>query len=188
MNAALDEAEAWLNWKKAEAEENVDVPDDLKNTIKSDINTNLEKVDGLRADVANIKNQLELGLTFLKMIGKYGELLTDVARDTGKIFVYKGNLHLDTAEDYEAKLRAEAEKISSNGAIIEKLDMAKDSIEEARSNVDKAESSYNQVVLPGTPFIKFAEGNDYMRVARTNLISAIANMKSAYDLMLTRGG
>jgi hypothetical protein len=31
--------------------------------------TNLDKIDGLRADVDGVDNQLELGIVFLKMIG-----------------------------------------------------------------------------------------------------------------------
>ena len=77
--------------------------------------------------------------------------------------------------------------MENNGEVLAKLDAAKSSLAEARSNVGKAEASYNQVVLPGTPLIKFAEGNGYMRVARTNLLSALASLQQAYDLMM-RGG
>lgn len=184
LHAALDEAEAWLVWKDLEAEENPDLPDDLKDTIHADVETNLAKIDELRTDVDGISNQIELGLVFLKIVGKYIELLTDVARDSGMILVYRANVQLDTAEDYEAKLREEAGKIDDNDAIIDKLDSVKDDLEEARSNVDKAESSYEQVVLPGTPLIKFQEGNNYLRVARTNLLSAMSNLNQAYNLML----
>ncbi len=187
LNAALDEAEAWLVWKRVESDNNPDIPEDLKAAIRADVETNIGKVAGLRADVAAVTNQVQLGVVFLKMVGKYGELVTDVARDAGKILVHIGNTWLATAEDYEAKLRQEAEKMENNGEVLAKLDAAKSSLAEARSNVGKAEASYNQVVLPGTPLIKFAEGNGYMRVARTNLLSALASLQQAYDLMM-RGG
>jgi hypothetical protein len=98
-------------------------------------------------------------------------LLTGVARDWGKILVHLGNTRLDNADDYESKLRAEAENMENNADIMEKLDIARDDLDEARSNVEKAESSYDQLVLPGTPLIKFAEGNNYMRTA--GLISSV---------------
>jgi len=46
-----------------------------------------------------------LGIVYLKMVGKYLELLSDVARDSGKILVYRGNTYFETVEDYESKLR-----------------------------------------------------------------------------------
>jgi hypothetical protein len=184
LHAALNEVEAWLTWKDIEANENPDLPDDLKETISADVRTNLDKIDELRTDVDGVDNQLELGLVFLKMIGSYHELLTDAARDWGKILVHLGNTRLDTADDYESKLRAEAEEMENNVDIMDKLDMARDDLDEAQSNVDKAESSYDQVVLPGTPLIKFAEGNNYMRTARTNLLSALSNLNQAYNMML----
>ena len=187
MNAALDEVDAWLTWKKMEAEESIELPDDIKEAIKIDVEKNKGKIIELRSDVTNIKNQFEMGVIFLKMVGKYMELLTDVARDTGKAFVHRGNKYIEAAQNYEEKLRAEAEKIDNNQAIIEKLDKAKSDITEAKSNVDKAEASYGQVVLPGTPLIKFAEGNNYMRTARTNLMSALSNLNSAYTLMIAGG-
>ncbi|MBU0929573.1 MAG: hypothetical protein KJ623_00700 [Nanoarchaeota archaeon] len=187
LNAALDEVSSWLEWKKIEADESNDITDDLRNTIKNDIEKNNAKIAELRTDVAGVNNQVGLGLVFLKMIGKYTELLTDVARDSGKILVYKGNKYLDTADNYESKLRESAEKISDNQDIISKLNVAKAELNEARLNVNKAEASYEQVTLPGTPLIKFAEGNNYMRTARMNLISAMSNLNSAYNLMIVRG-
>ena len=184
LHAALNEVEAWLIWKDIEANENPDLPDDLKDTISEDVQTNLNKIDELRTDVDGVDNQLELGIVFLKMIGNYHELLTDVARDRGKILVHLGNTRLDTGDDYESKLRAEAGNMENNADIMKKLDIARDDLDEARSNVEKAESSYDQVVLPGTPLIKFAEGNNYMRTARTNLLSALSNLNQAYNMML----
>jgi len=74
--------------------------------------------------------------------------------------------------------------MDNNADIIEKLDLARNDLDEARSNIDNAESSYEQVVLPGTPLIKFSEGNNYLRIARTNLLSGHNNLNQAYNLML----
>lgn len=184
LNAALDEAEAWLNWKKAETEENTLISQDLKNTILNDVQTNLNKVAALRTDVDSIQNQLGLGLVFLKMVGKYGELVTDVARNSGKVFVEIGNSEITKAESYEAKMRTAAETMSNKDAILQKLNAAKAELSEARTNVVNANNKYNEVVLPGTPLIKFSEGNNYMRTARANLLSVQANLNTAYLLML----
>lgn len=184
LNAALDEAEAWLVWKDLETEENPDIPEDLKVTIHEDVEKNLEKIDDLRVDVDRISNQLELGIVYLKMVGKYIELVTDVARDSGKVYVHLANTQIEKTDDLESRLREGAEDLDNNDEIIKKLDAARDDIDEAKRNVDKAESSYEQVVLPGTPLIKFSEGNNYLRVARTNLISAHGNLNQAYRLML----
>ncbi len=184
LDAALDEAEAWLLWKDLETEENPDIPDDLKETIHEDVETNLAKIDELRSDVDGISNRLELGIVYLKMVGSYIELVTDVARDSGMVYVHLANTHIEKAEDLESRLREEAEDMNDNGDIIEKLETARDDIDEAKSNVDKAKSSYEQVVLPGSPLIKFSEGNNYLRVARTNLLSAHRNLNQAYILMV----
>ena len=185
--AALDEAQAWLEWKQIQASESTEISEELKAVIEADIQSNLAKISDLRTDVDGIDSQLELGLVFLKMIGKYVELLTDVARDWGKILVELGNAHLSTSEAYELKLREAAQGIDDNAEIIAALDSAKNSLVEARSNVSKAEASYELVVLPGTPLIKFAEGNDYMRTARSNLLSAVASMNRAYALIYASG-
>jgi len=186
LMAALDEVEAWLVWKNIEAQENPDVPEELKEAVSSDVDANIAKISELRVDVNGIDNQLELGLVFLKMVGKYAELLADVARDSGKILSSLGEKYLGKAEEYEGKLRAEAENMENNAEILAKLDTAKSSIAEARSNVEKAKASYEQVRLPGTPLIKFAEGNNYLRVAKTNLISAHSSLNQAYLLMMGR--
>ncbi|MCP3682397.1 MAG: hypothetical protein GY861_06865 [bacterium] len=187
MHAALDEVEAWLVWKKVDAEENVEIPEDLKDTIIADADANIAKVDDLRTDVDGIDTELEMGLVFIKMVVSYLELLTDVARDTGKVLVWVGNERLDTSDAYEAELRAVAEGMDNNEATIAKLDTAKEDLEKARGNVANAEDSYDMVVVGGTPLIKFGEGNSYMRTARANLLSAHANLNQAFAL-ISRGG
>jgi Na+-transporting methylmalonyl-CoA/oxaloacetate decarboxylase gamma subunit len=186
LNDALDEAEAWLIWKNLEAEENNDVPEELKNAVKDDVDANLAKIDALRTDVSGVKNQFELGVVFLKMIGKYFELLADVARDSGKMWVHIGNTYADTTEEYEEKLRTAAEGMPDNEDIIQKLDTAKSELETARRNIDNAASSYEQVRLPGTPLLKFAEGNSYLRAAQANLILSQGYLNQAYNAMAMR--
>lgn len=187
LYAALDEAEAWLIWKDIGAQENSELPAELRDTIRADVGANLGTIVELRADVDGIENQVQLTLVFLKMVGKYTELLTDVARDSGKILVHVGNVRLDTADSYEAKLRQAALGMQGNAAVLAELDIARSDLDEARRNVEKAESSYGLVVLPGTPLIKFAEGNNYLRTARANLLSAHTHLNRAYGMMV-RGG
>jgi exonuclease VII small subunit len=134
-------------------------------------------------DVDGVETRLELGLVFLKMVGKYLELLADVARNTGYVWVHIANTYADKIMDYEAQLREAAESIDNNDAIIEKLDLALSELESARSSIDYAENEYQQVIIPGTPILKFANGNQYLRTAKNHLISAQGNLKQAFRLL-----
>ncbi|MBD3312982.1 hypothetical protein GF345_00910 [Candidatus Woesearchaeota archaeon] len=183
QHAILDEAEAWLEWKRIEAQENSMIPDDLKDRVIEDVAANKEKIDDLRQEVDDVTNQIELGVVSLKMIGKYFELLTDVARDTGMTWVYIADTHADKIAGFEDKLRETAEGIDDNDEIMEKLNAAQDELESARENIDKAEDTYEQVIAGGTPFIKFREGNMYLRAAKQNMLSAHANLRQAYRLI-----
>lgn len=181
LNAALDEVEAWLNWKKVETESNNEIPSDLEQTILEDIQSNMNKIDVLRIDVDGINTQFELGIVFLTMVGKYFELLSDVAKDNGLIWVYIAEQRVDTIETYEANLRTVAQ---GNNAVISKLDSAKLYINEAKIEIANAETSYNSVVYPGTPLIKFAEGNNHLRATRLKLINAVQEIKSAHGMLI----
>lgn len=183
LNTALDEAEAWLVWKEIEAEEDDRVPQYMKDTVSEDVNTNLEKIDVLREDVDAVTTQLELGIVALKMIGKYFELLADVARDTGLMWVHIGNSQAEKIADYEAQLRETAEEIGDDEAM-EHLDLALDELEIAKRNIDNAEDTYDLVRIPGTPLIKFAEGNNYLRAARSNLLGANMHLNHAYQALV----
>ncbi|WP_406660695.1 hypothetical protein V7O66_12765 [Methanolobus sp. ZRKC3] len=187
LNAALDEVESWLLWKSLEAEENPQIPEDLKQSISDDVDNNLQKIDELRGDVDAVETRLELGLTSLKMVGKYLELLTDVARNSGNVWVHVADEKADTVEHFESILREAAEDMDDNEAIIEKLDMAKVELQSARDNIDRAEAEYEQVVVPGTPLIKFSNGNNYLRIAKGNLISSHGHLNQAYN-MIRAGG
>lgn len=184
LNAALDEAAAWLDWKKAEVEEDELVPSDTRQDIENDVAKNLAKVDSLRGEVSGIETRIDAGKVFLKMLGAYVELLVDVARNTGAAWVYIGNQRAETASNYESKLRDAAEKLSDNGEIIAKLDIAKSEISLAKSKIKTAGTAYKKVVLPGTPLIKFSEGNSYLRQARENLINAQLQLARAFDLII----
>jgi len=186
FDVVLDEVEAWLVWKEVEAETDPRVPQDIKDDIAADVATNLAKIADLRIEVDGIENQFQVGVVFLKMIGSYIELLADVARNTGAMWAYIGDSILDVADGYEAKLRQAADQLSNNSEIIAKLDLAQSDLAEARGNVDKAEVAYGLVKLPGTPLIKFAEGNDYLRVAKTNLTSAQAQLVQAFNLIISQ--
>ena len=183
MIAVLDEAEAWLRWKDAEAQSDPRVPDDLKGAISADVEANLLKISDYRDDVAGVENRLQAIAVFLKLVGGYAGLLTDVTRNTGAVWVAIGNSWISTTESYEAKLRDTAEGIADNDEIIAALDAAQIAIVGARANVAAAEDAYNQVRLPGTPFIKFAEGNASLRLARIKLLEAQKQLVRALTLI-----
>jgi len=183
FNAVLDEVESWLEWKKVESQENPNVPDEIQTNIENDVAVNVSKIDDLRGDVDSIKTQGDVGATFLKMIGSYIELLTDVARNSGAMWASIGDKLIETAKKYEQKLRDAAEKLSDNDEIINKLNVAKAELETAQDKVNLAESAYKQVKLPGTPLVKFAEGNTYLRQAKTNLINAQQQLEHAFNLI-----
>jgi len=183
LHAALNEAEAWLIWKKLEAENNPEVPGEIKNSIINDVEANLAKIESLRTDVDNVDNQLELGIVFLKMIGKYFELVADVARNSGMLWSYIANTRADKIDEYEGKMRDIAEGMEDNTAILQHLDDAKSELETARRNIDNAENVYEQVRIPGTPVLKFAEGNNYLRAAQANMLAAYSHIEFAYNAM-----
>jgi hypothetical protein len=187
LNAALDEAEAWLIWTNASVSENPEIASDLKQTISQDVGANLAKIPPLRDDVAHADTQLELGVVWLEMAGKYVEMLTDVCRNTGYVWAEMVGAKADDVDHYEQELRASAWGMQNNTEIIAKLDSARSELSEARGNIGKAKASYDQVRLPGTPLIKFSEGNSYLRVARDNLLSAVSYLTQAFAL-IARGG
>jgi len=184
LNLALDETQAWLEWKKIEAEENPNVPEDIVEAIQQDVEDNLAVLDELREDVDSVETQLELGITFLKIIGKYFELLADVARNTGSMWVYIGETYSERVSAYEETLRETAESMQDNEEIIGLLDEALDEIETANENIENAAEAYSEVDYPGTPFIKFAEGNSYLTAAKANLMAAQGYLVNAYNAIL----
>jgi hypothetical protein len=184
LHAALNEAEAWLVWRQMEIIENPEVPDELEEVILGDIEANLDKIDELREDVNGADNRVELALVFLKMVGKYLELVADVARNTGLIWVHIVNTYAETVEDYESQLRDAAETMENNEEIIEKLDIAHTELMSAYENIEDAEAEYMQVTIPGTPILSFANGNQYLRLAKNNLVKAHMNLKQAYRLLV----
>jgi hypothetical protein len=184
LQAALDEAEAWLIYVEAELDENPEVPDNLKETIKEDIAHNMAKIEELRVEVDAAENRLELGIVFLKMIGKYLELVTDVARNTGLVWIHVANTYADTIEDYEAQMRTVAEGLTDNEDALEMLDAVKADLEAARSNIDDAESEYMKVVLPGSPLLSFSNGNQHLRIAKNHMIEAQRGLREAYRLLV----
>lgn len=183
LHAALNEVEAWLIWRNVEVEENPEIPEDLKQAIQEDVNANLGKIDELREDVDGVDSQLGLALVFLKMVGKYLELLTDVARNTGLVWVHIGSTYADTVEEYESELRDAAEGLAENEDILELLDQARDELEDARSNIENAEEEYLDVVFPGRPLVSFSNGNQYLRLAKNNLLTAHSYLNEAYRAM-----
>jgi hypothetical protein len=184
LQAALDEAEAWLIYVEASLDENPEVPDTLKETIKQDIDLNLAKIDELRIEVDAAENRLELGIVFLKMIGKYLELVTDVARNTGLVWVHIANTYADTIADYEEQMREVVEGMEDNEDILDALDEVKSELETARSNIDDAESEYLNVVIGGSPLLSFSNGNQHLRIAKNHMIEAQRGLREAYRILV----
>lgn len=148
-----------------------------------DISNNKNKIIELNKDVNLVSNQLELGITFLKIINKYLELLSDVARNSGHVWVFIANDHANKIEEYENTLRESADNFDNKDEILKELDETLSELETARINIDNAEKTYAMVKLPGTPLIKFAEGNSYLRASKANLISAQMHLHNAFNLM-----
>lgn len=177
MNSALDEAEAWLVWKRIESQNDSRVPAEIKSNISSDVASNLQKIEGLRTDVAGVETRAQALAVFLKMVGGYTELVTDVARNTGAMWAYIGDQLVTKAETFEAKLRVAA---AGKDDLLKELDLVKSELELAKSKVAMAEASYLEVKLPGTPLVKFSEGNRYLREAQTNLRQAQGQMAEVF--------
>lgn len=185
MHAALDEVEAWLIWKRLEAQENPEVPSDIRNSIERDVESNLDKIEDLRTQVDGVQNRIEMGVVFLTMVGKYFELLADVSRNSGSMWVHIANKRADKIEEYEARLREVAEGMEDNEEVIAKLDTVKSELATARTNIDNAERAYDQIVYPGTPGVKFHEANGYLRSARANLITSAKNLRESYHMIVS---
>jgi len=180
LRSVLNEAEAWLNWKNAEAQANPYASDEIKQNIGADVNKNLAKISGLRQEVDAIDNRIEVATVFIKIAGSYVELLADVARNTGAVWVEWGNKLIATAESLEAKLR---EAATDNTPALAALDKAKTELTESREHANEAAAAYKLVTLPGTPLIKFAEGNKHLRLARLNLLTAQEYLAEAWRLI-----
>jgi hypothetical protein len=186
LQAALDEAESWLIWRDLEVKENPEIPADLKQRIQQDVETNLDKIDELRAEVDGIENRLQLAIVFIKMVGKYIELVADVARNTGLIWVHLTNTYIEALDNYEAQLREASENLG-NDELTAKLDKAAEELASARTNIDQAETEYNEVVIPGNPILKFMNGNQHLRIAKNHMLTAHSNLKQAYRLLVETG-
>ncbi|MDY6959375.1 MAG: hypothetical protein SVK08_09490, partial [Halobacteriota archaeon] len=187
LHAALDEAEAWLIWINLDAQENDEISDEMKETIEEDVNINLDKIDTLRIEVDNIETRDDLVITFIRMVSEYLGLLTDSSRNVGMIWVSIASNRADTIEDLESRLRETAEGMGDNERIIDNLDMALEELEQARENIEEANSTYGEVRIPGQPLIKFSEANNYLRAARTNMLSAHKYLNDAFNLMAHGG-
>ena len=183
LQSTLNEAEAWLIWKQQEVEQDEIISEQLKIQVQEDINKNLAKIEELRGNVEGATTKVSVDLFAVGMVVGYLDLLTDVARDSGLIWVEKLNQYIDTIESYESSLRETAQTMENNQEVLNNLDLAKESINEARENINKAELSYQLVVQGGTPLIKFNEGNQYIRTAKANMLSANNNLKTALGLI-----
>lgn len=185
--AALDEAEAWLEWRKTADQANSEIPDNIKESIKNAVDANLAKIDPLRVEVREVTSQLEGQAVFLRMLSRWTELLADVARNTGYLWVYQVEQRIETTERYESQLREKVKYSPNKSDLINKLNLAKNEIASAKNNVSLANTAYNLVVMGGIPLIpitKFVEGNDYLRQAKLNLLNAHSQLEFVYNATL----
>ncbi len=95
----------------------------------------------------------------------------------------RAGTYADTIEAYESEIREKADGASNEVQIVAKLDEAKANLAECERNIDQAEAEYLQVKLTGNPLLRFSNGNQYLRLARNNLLSAHASLKQAYRLL-----
>jgi hypothetical protein len=183
MTAGLAEVEAWLKWKQLEAQEDSRVPEDIKANIDKDVEANLVKIENYRSEVEGVANRAQAFVVFLKLVGGYAGLLADVARNTGAMWGSIGDQLAVTVENFEAKLRTAVLERDNNADLLAKLDVAKSEVDTAKSKIQLAKTAYEKVVIPGTPLIKFAEGNKYLRQAQINLVNAQAQLEFVFSLL-----
>jgi hypothetical protein len=184
LAAVLDEVDYWLIWQKVKAENNSQVSSELQRKILDDVEKNQLKVEGLQKEVSEIDNRIELGVVFIKMIGSYLDLLTDVARNSGLAWVEVGYRLISVGVDYENKLREATEDIEDSAGIISKLDEAKTKLSEALEHVKVANGYYEKVKVPGQPLKNFTNGNVEIRNARNSLLSANQLLIESFKLIL----
>lgn len=184
LQMALDEAEAWLLWKNTEAQNNAYVSSGVKAQISSDVAKHVANIDNFRNEVDAVNNQVELAAVTVKMVGAYAEFLTDVARNTGAVWVSTGDAIVDKVEDYEARLRSAAEGLDNYNEIIAELDLAQAEIAECQSNINAAEESYQNVVINNKPAVNFSEGNQSLLAAKADMQQAHTHLEQALNLIL----
>jgi hypothetical protein len=172
LNALLDEVEVWLLWQESRISQDDNVSVQLKEKVSTDVNNNLSKIKDLKDEVDAVQTKIQLGVISLKMVGSYLELLVDVARNSGLAWVEVGENLIEISSGYEEKLRAAAEVVKDNEEIISKLDLAESSVVLATTYINDAKDQYNQVVMPGTPLVKFGNGNKKISQARLELNKA----------------
>jgi hypothetical protein len=102
------------------------------------------------------------------------------------MWVYIGEGLATKVSDYEAKLRTAAAGMSDNTEALAKLDVVKDEVAAAKRKIELAKTAYGKVRLPGTPLIKFAEANAYLRQAKTNLINAQVQLNNVFNLIMSQ--
>ncbi len=183
LNAWLDEAQTWLTWRDLEAQQNPDVPASIRKSIDGDVNRSMGKISELRDQVAAFKTVPEGIDVWVKLVGNYLNLTVDVARNSGAMWVAVGDKMLDTADNYEVRLRAAALRAGNSSSSRGKLDNAKSELAAARNEMRQADESYRQVVIPGEPVVMFNQGNSYLMQAKEHLINAQSQMAAAFNLI-----
>ena len=178
LNAGLDEAIAFFEFHK-EKLTSADVSDELKATIESDLNKNIDVAEGLKDDVNAITTRAEVGVVSLKIIDAYLNLLVDVMRDTGLVFVEKANLRVEKLEEFRDTLQekvdiAPEDKKEDLDKLMESLNVH---IDEAKSAIDSAEEAYNSITKKEGSRIAFEKGNTLIRQSRSHMVLAFQDIR-----------
>jgi len=178
LNSGLDEAVAFFEFHK-EKLTNEDISSDLKSTIESDINKNIDIANGLKNDVDAIKTRAEVGIVSLNIIDAYLNLLVDIMRDSGLVYVEKANLRVGKLEEWRDKLN---EKIAlapedKKAELNRLMDDLNKNLDYAKQEINDAETKYRSITKKEGSGIAFAEGNTLIMKSRSHMVLAFEDMK-----------
>lgn len=175
LNAGLDEAIAYFEFQKDKLLDS-DISDDLKVVIQADIDNNLGIANDLKNDVAGITTRLQIGIVTLKIVDKYLDLLVDIMRDTGLVFVEKGNNRHDKLDNFRDRIESNI-PADSKSDYQELLDKIENNMNEAKSNINSAEAKYKSITQKQGSGVAFREGNNLMRQSNQNMKLAFENLR-----------
>lgn len=175
LNAGLDAAIAFFEFQK-EKLTGVDISENLKDIIRNDLDENIGVAESLKTDVGNIKTRLEVGLVTLKIVDKYLDLLVDVMRDSGLVFVEKADNRYDKLNNFRDKVESKIPE-GKEDDYKDLLDKVESNMNEAKSNIDGAEAKYKSIIQKQGSRIAFQEGNNLIRQSNQNMKLAFENLR-----------
>lgn len=184
LNSGLDEAIAFFELQK-EKLTTADVSDDLKQTIESDLNKNIDAAEALKDDVNSIQTRVEVGITSLKILDAYLNLLVDVMRDSGFVYVEKARLRVEKLEQFrdmlqeKVNLAPESKKQELEGL----MDDLNKNIQDAKDNIDEAEDNYKSITQKEGSRLKFQQGNTNIMQSRNEMLMAFQNIQQIVQVL-----